>query len=271
MTVGESAFWSLRQATDAALSECERNLGTVQPGALQHEVRLERVSFSYADKQVLSDVSMNIPAGQLTALVGTSGAGKTTIADLIIGLHRPEGGEIYVDGVAMGQLDIVAWRQTVGYVPQETFQFHDSIFQNVALGDPSISRDDVEAALNKAGAWEFVSQLPEGIDTVIGEAGAKLSGGQRQRVAIARALVRKPTLLVLDEVTTALDPSTEAAVSTTLKGLRGSVTILAISHQPALVERADTVYRVEGQRVWKVRGTQPEVLSARHLGSGSEL
>jgi len=267
--VGESAFWSLQQSLEAAESERERSRGTIQPTALQEGVRLEAVDFSYGEKDVLRDLSLTVPVGKLVALVGPSGAGKTTIADLIIGLHRPQKGEIYIDRIPMRDLDLVAWRQMIGYVPQEMFLFHDSVYRNVALGDPLVSRADVEAALVKAGAWDFVSQLREGMDTVIGEAGAKLSGGQRQRVAIARALVRKPTLLVLDEVTTALDPRTEAAVSETLSRLRETVTIVTISHQPALVDVADIVYRIEHQGVWIVREQQPQPV--RHAGDVSQL
>jgi ATP-binding cassette subfamily C protein len=266
MTVGESAFWSLRQSIEVAEREREDSRGRIQPTALREGVRLEAVDFSYGEGNVLRDVSLSVPAGKFIALVGPSGAGKTTIVDLIIGLLRPHKGEIYVDGIPMRELELVAWRQIIGYVPQEMFLFHDSVYQNVTLGDPLIIRADVEAALVKADAWDFVSQLRNGMDTVIGEAGAKLSGGQRQRVAIARALVRKPTLLVLDEVTTALDPKTEAAVMATLTRLRGTVTIVTISHQAALVEVADIVYRCDGGRVWEVRDMQP----ARGVGEASK-
>ena len=127
----------------------------------------------------------------------------------------------------------------IGYVPQETFLFHDTVMANVTLGEPGISRADVETALRRAEAREFVAALPDGVDTVVGERGARLSGGQRQRIAIARALVRNPALLILDEATTALDPETEAGIVATVKRLTGRLTVLSISHQPAMQSAAD--------------------------------
>jgi ATP-binding cassette subfamily C protein len=132
----------------------------------------------------------------------------------------------------------------IGYVPQETLMLHQSVAQNVTLGDPSVPLADVHAALHAAGASEFVAALPEGVDTIVGERGLRLSGGQRQRLALARALVRKPSLLVLDEATTALDPATEREICETLRALRGTVTLVAICHHGHLVEVADLVYRV---------------------------
>ena len=177
--------------------------------------------------------------------MGPSGAGKTTIVDLIVGLIRPNSGEVWMDDVPLADVDFHAWRGKIGYVPQETILFHDTILANVTLNQPGFKASDAEAALRVAGAWNFIAAMPEGLYTPAGERGGKLSGGQRQRIAIARALIREPELLILDEPTTALDPSTEAEICETLRKLSGSVTIFAISHQPALMEVADIVYRVE--------------------------
>jgi ATP-binding cassette, subfamily C, bacterial len=152
--------------------------------------------------------------------------------------------------VPLTEIDPATWRRTIGYVPQEMLVFNDTIMRNVTLGDKSISREDVERALRLAGAWSFVEQKPDGLDQRMGERGGSLSGGQRQRIAIARALVWEPSLLILDEVTTALDPETERAICNTLRQLKGSTTILAISHQPAVREAADIAYAVQnGQLV----------------------
>jgi len=203
------------------------------------------VTFKYSDINVLRDASLIFPAGEITAIVGASGTGKTTIVDLVIGLLRPQEGEVWIDDLPLKQVDLEQWRHMIGYVPQETLLLQDSIFINVTLGDAAITEREVEEALQKAGIWEFVQTRPKGIHSSVGQRGLMLSGGQRQRIAIARALVRKPKLLVLDEATTALDPENEAAICQTLRNLRGEITILAISHQPAVLEVADRGYRVK--------------------------
>lgn len=237
----ESALRSLRSAIDQAEQEKEEYAGKTKP-SLQRAISLRDVSFSYADREVTKDLSLTIPVNSFTALMGPSGVGKTTVADIVTGIIVPQSGAVYVDDVALSDLDIRAWRSMIGYVPQDTVLFHDTVFVNVALGNPDVSASDVEVALRAAGAWDFVCDLPHGIHASVGERGAMLSGGQRQRIALARALVRKPTLLILDEVTSALDPETEKAICATLQQLKGTMTILAISHQQALVLIADHVY-----------------------------
>jgi ATP-binding cassette subfamily C protein len=147
-----------------------------------------------------------------------------------------------VDGLDLQTLDAKAWRSAIGYVPQELLLFNDTILQNITLGDESISREQAEHALELAGAIDFVRNRTDGLDAMVGERGGLLSGGQRQRISIARALVWNPSLLILDEVTTALDPATEQAICQTLGELAGRVTILSISHQPAMREVADVTY-----------------------------
>jgi ATP-binding cassette, subfamily C, bacterial len=242
---GESAFWSMQENIDSASAMCEAPRGSAGVPRLARGIRLERVSFSYPQKPVLKDVSLEIPTGEIVALAGGSGAGKTTIADLVVGLHVPDSGEIFLDDVPLSTVSTAAWRHAIGYVPQEMFLFHDTLLANVSMGDDDIDEADVWEALKLAGAWSFVEQLPAGLETVMGERGSRLSGGQRQRIAIARALARKPKLLILDEITASLDPVSEAEVCETLCQLRGSVTMLAISHQRAILELADRVYLVD--------------------------
>jgi ATP-binding cassette, subfamily C, bacterial len=248
----ESAFWSLQAVIEEASGARETNPGGISP-SLEKSVGLNNVNFGYGETFVLSNASLTIPAGSFTAIMGPSGAGKTTIADLIIGLLRPQEGKILIDDVSLEQVDLRQWRRMIGYVPQESFLLHETVLWNVTLGDPEVNEADAEGALRAAGAWEFVAELPQQIHSSVAERGMALSGGQRQRIAIARALARRPKLLILDEVTSSLDPQTEAAICQTLQGLRGQLTILAISHQPAVVEAADRIYRIQNSEVILVR------------------
>jgi len=244
----ESAFWSLKDKTQAAQRAQESLTGTYEP-ALTRSIRLENVSFAYDESLILENISLRFPAGSFTAIVGPSGGGKTTVVDLVTGLLRPGKGQICIDDAPLEKIDLKKWRRMIGYVPQETLLLHDSILMNVTLGDKDLTAEDIEGALRAAGAWEFVSILPQGMHSVVGERGQKLSGGQRQRIAIARALVHKPKLLILDEATTALDPGSEAAICETMQKLGGGITILAISHQPALLKVANQAYRLQNKAV----------------------
>jgi len=238
-----SALWSMRKMIDEAVADGETMTTGATP-TLAKGVEIRDVQVAYDDATVLDGLSFSVPAGKITAVVGGSGAGKTTTADLIMGLVRPDSGEVYIDGVALGDLDLHEWRQLIGYVPQEVLMLHDSVAKNVSLGDPNLSAEDIERALRDAGAWEFVSELPGGVECSVGERGMRLSGGQRQRIAIARALVHGAKLLILDEATTALDPDSEAFVLSAIEALRGRTTVFAISHQPALRNVADQMYRI---------------------------
>jgi ATP-binding cassette, subfamily C, bacterial len=244
MAVGESALWSLLENIEEAEVEIDKHCENGKFPNLVSDISMNSVNLFHGKTQILKNVNMSIPAGKFVAIIGPSGAGKTTIVDLITGLFVPQSGDIYIDGVSLKELDIFTWRKMIGYVPQEIFMFHDSVFRNVSLGDNVITNEDVEEALISAGALDFVSKLPSGVHTVIGERGSRLSGGQRQRIAVARALLHKPKLLILDEATTALDPKTEAEICELLHQLCGRTTIIAISHQPAIAEVADLVYKI---------------------------
>jgi len=244
MTIAESAYWSLQEKIREANREREPQLGTQIP-VLSKAINLRDISFGYGDVSVLENVSLTFLKGTFTTLVGPSGAGKTSVADLVIGLLRPQKGEVWIDELPLAQADLRSWRHMIGYVPQETLLLNDSILVNVTLGDPDMSEDDVRYALSAAGAQDFVEVMPQGMYSTVGERGSKLSGGQRQRIAIARALVHKPKLLILDEATSALDPDSQLAIGRTLQKLRGELTIIAISHQPLLIKSADRAYRIQ--------------------------
>jgi len=243
MVSNESAYWSLMRTVRRA--EQARESGGSDSARFSWEIRFERVCFSVGEKEILRDVSLSVPAGAFITLVGPSGSGKTTVLDLVTGLLQPTAGCVLVDGKPLADCNLEAWRRMIGYVPQETLLLHDSVLNNVTLGDPDLTEADAHSALQAAGAWDFVSAMPEGLHTAVGERGGKLSGGQRQRLCIARALVRRPKLLILDEATSALDRASEAALCDTLAGLRGKITILAVSHQTGLADIADRVIRIE--------------------------
>ena len=248
MVIYESAYWSKKALIDAMKLEREPLTGT-RTAELKRAIHLKHVNFAYGDHQALQDVSLTFPAGQITAIVGPSGSGKTTIVDLVTGLLQPQTGEISVDNESLQQVNLKSWRRKIGYIPQDTILLHDTVMNNITLGDPELGAKDVEDALRAAGAWEFVCSLPGGIQSIVGERGGKLSGGQRQRIAIARAIVQRPELLILDEATSALDPQSEAAICETLKSLRGRLTIVTISHQEALVNIADKAYHVADGKI----------------------
>jgi ATP-binding cassette subfamily C protein len=248
MGIQEVGYWTMTETIELAKNMREKNLGDRNP-TLEQSIRLEGLTFAYAKDNVLENASLEFPAGKIAAIVGPSGSGKTTILDLVIGLLRPQKGEVWIDDLPLEEVDIRQWRRMIGYVSQEPILLHDSVFINVTLGDPNITEKDVKEALEKAEVWDFVAKMPKGLHSSVGQRGLRLSGGQRQRIAIARALTHKPRLLVLDEATTALDPKTEAAICRTLKKLRGDLTIIAISHQPAVMEIADVAYRIANGRI----------------------
>ncbi|MGH0036553.1 MAG: ABC transporter ATP-binding protein [Myxococcota bacterium] len=241
--VDESAYESLMEK----IEEAERSKEPETHGALptlEREISLSGVQMRYEDRTLFDGLDLALPAGKIIALTGPSGSGKTTIVDLLVGLLTPESGEIRIDGRPLGEIDTRAWRRRIGYVPQEMFLLHDTVAMNVTLGDKSVPRQEIERALREAHAWSFVEAMPRGMDTLVGERGSALSGGQRQRIAIARALLHRPLLLVLDEATAALDPASEKVVWEAVESLRGRTTVIAVSHQPALLGVADLAFRV---------------------------
>ncbi|MFL5494543.1 MAG: ABC transporter ATP-binding protein [Gemmatimonadales bacterium] len=240
-----------------------------QPGEsearFQHEVSYDRVSFRYGSGDpVLSDVSFTLPRGRVVALVGPSGAGKTTLADLLPRFHDPTGGQILMDGVPLTRLTRRSIRALLGVVSQDTVLLNDTVHANIAYGSPGATRTQVEAAAEAANAAGFIAQLPQGYDTVLGERGTRLSGGQRQRVAIARALLRDPPILILDEATSALDTESERLVQQAIDRLVRQRTVLVIAHRLATVRDADEIVVLDAGRVVQ-RGTHDELFRARGL------
>ena len=244
----ESAYYNVLDQIAESGAEREVDHGTAAP-SFERGCKLVNVSFSHPRTPVLRDVSMEFPKGTITVLTGPSGAGKTTITDLLIGFRTPDSGQVLIDDRPLQEFALHRWRAMLGYVPQELVLFHDTVFSNIALGDPEIGEAEVRTALKAAGALEFVESMAEGLHTPVGEKGAKISGGQRQRIALARALVTQPRLLILDEVTSALDPETERAIVENILALRGQSTIIAITHRAAFLDIADQIYELADGRV----------------------
>ncbi len=250
----EPYLWRVEDLIRSADSARESREGSRKP-RLEVGIDFDHVTFSHPGRKVLRDVSFHVPAGRTTVFIGPSGAGKTTIVDLITGLYRPQSGRILIDGTPLEDLDLRLWRTMIGYVPQELILLSGTVRDNITLGD-QVDEATLMEVLELSGAAGFVSELPEGLDTDLGERGLKLSGGQRQRLSLARALVRRPKLLILDEVTSALDPETERRLVGQIGKLAGhdGMTIIAITHTSAWMSAADCVLHLENGRVTRAEG-----------------
>jgi ATP-binding cassette subfamily C protein len=247
----ESAYLSVNELITRAEAAQEPYSGTKIP-MIGHGCRFENVTFAHGNQPTVQDLNFTIPTNKITVLQGSSGAGKTTVIDLLIGFHRPQSGNIIIGRDNLADVDVLQWRHQIGYVPQELVLFHDTVRANITLSDETISDQEVIDALRLAGAGDFANDLA--LD--VGEMGGKLSGGQRQRISLARALVKKPKILILDEVTSALDPATEAEIVRNIQALSGSFTIIAITHRPAWTAISDKLYKVETGFVTELKGTQ---------------
>ena len=219
--------------------------------SLEKEIRVEHMEFTYpnVDEPVLKDVNVSIPKNASVAFIGPSGAGKTTFVDLILGVLTPQKGVIRADDADI-QTALRGWHDKIGYIPQTIYMLDDTIRNNIAFGaKENIDDNRIWEALKQAQLDEFVKEMEDGLDTVIGEAGVRISGGQRQRIGIARALYRRPEILVLDEATSALDNDTEAAVMEAIDSLQGKMTMLIIAHRLSTIRNCDIVYKVENGAV----------------------
>ena len=226
------------------------------------EIKYERVNYSYADRApVLHDFSLTLPAGSVTALVGHTGAGKTTIANLLLRYYDVSTGEVTLGGIDLRKLDLQALRENVGLVSQEPFLFDGTVAENLSLARPGATEEEIIEALRAAAAWEFVRRLPDGMHTTIGERGVRLSQGEKQRLTIARVILRNPPLVILDEATASVDTVTEAAIQHALQRLMQNRTTLVIAHRLSTVRRADQIVVLAHGRIVE-KGTHDELLTA---------
>jgi subfamily B ATP-binding cassette protein HlyB/CyaB len=227
------------------------NPGRTALPAIRGNITFEHTTFRYRidGPEVLHDISLNVPAGQLVGIVGPSGSGKSTLAKLVQRLYVPESGRVLVDGVDLAQVDPAWLRRQIGVVLQDNVLFNRSVRDNIALADPAMPTERVIAAAKLAGAHDFVLELPEGYDTIVGERGSSLSGGQRQRIAIARALISDPRILIFDEATSALDYESERTVQQNMAQIADGRTVFVIAHRLSALRMADRIITIDRGRL----------------------
>lgn len=262
--VGARGLESMRSISEVLQEpDLEQNEGKRSVAHVGGHLELQHVSHRYddADRDAVHDVSLDIPPGETVAFVGSSGSGKSTMLNLVLGFVRPTGGRILLDGVDMQELDLRTVRRSVSVVPQESVLFEGTIRENIAYGLDDVTDERLRDALRDANAAEFVDRLPGGWDTIVGERGARLSGGQRQRLAIARALVRDPRILLLDEATSALDPESEGLVKEALDRLMQDRTTLVVAHRLSTIRRADRIVVLEHGEVVEI-GSHRDLVAA---------
>ena len=236
--------------------------------AIKGEVSLNNITFAYNQRQpVIKNLDLHIPAGQTIAIVGATGSGKSTLVKLLLRLYEVQSGSITLDGQNIK--DLVVWdlRRGIGLVSQDVFLFHGTVRENISYGSPDVTTKQIVAAAQIAEADDFIRQLPQGYDTVVGERGQKLSGGQKQRIAIARAILKDPPILVLDEATSAVDNETEAAIARSLEKITQNRTTIAIAHRLSTIRHSDCIYVMDyGQLV--ERGTHEQLLAKNGIYAG---
>jgi ATP-binding cassette, subfamily B, bacterial HlyB/CyaB len=239
------------------------NPGKMALAAIRGEISFENVSFRYRidGQEILRDINLDVPAGQVIGIVGTSGSGKSTLAKLVQRLYLPESGRVLIDGLDVAQVDPARLRRQIGVVLQDSMLFNCSIRDNIALVDPAVPAENVIAAATLAGAHDFILKLPEGYDTIVGERGSSLSGGQRQRIAIARALIGDPRILIFDEATSALDYESERIVQQNMAQMSQGRTVIIIAHRLSALRIADRVITIERGRLIE-DGSHHELIKA---------
>jgi len=232
-------------------------------GGLSRDIMLDRVSYRYdeGDIPALSDIELVVPNRSMVALVGPSGSGKSTLMELISGIRTPTDGRVLLDGIDLATLDPRTWRRRIGFVTQDTILLNDTLRANLLFSQPDASPAEIEDALATAHLSDLVHELPDGLDTMLGEGGIRLSGGQRQRVALARALIGKPELLLLDEATSSLDNESESAIQKTLETIAHTMTIVVIAHRLTTVRNSDMIHVIEAGRLVE-SGTYDQLIAA---------
>jgi ATP-binding cassette, subfamily B, bacterial MsbA len=229
---------------------------------LRKAIEFQNVSLLYpqSEREAIRELTFQIPAGKMVAFVGASGSGKSSIINLLLGIYRPTGGQILIDGMDLQSIDLASWRHMIGVVDQETMIFSGTVAENIRFGKSDASDAEVIAAAKVAYADLFIKELPQGYQTEVGDRGYRLSGGQRQRLAIARAIIHNPQLLLFDEATSALDSQSERLIQTSIEELRANATMVVIAHRLSTVVQADSIVVLENGAIVE-EGTHHELLA----------
>ena len=261
---GFSSITSLGEVIESP--DVEQNSGKPLLEDVEGRVTFDQVTFQYPQSNVpaIANTSFEVKAGEMIALVGPSGSGKSTLINMVIGFLRPQSGRILIDGRDLSSYDLRSYRKHISVVPQESVLFDGTVFDNVSYGMPSVTDKQVRDALKATNAEDFVNELPNGVETLVGEKGARISGGQKQRLAIARALIRNPRILILDEATSALDSQSEHAIQDALNTLMKSRTTFMVAHRLSTVQRANCILVLKAGKVVE-RGTHVELVGAGGL------
>jgi ATP-binding cassette subfamily B protein len=263
----ERAMASTRRILDvlSVKSDIANGKHTMNTKAVKGEITIDDISFGYQPQRpVINHLSLDIKPGTTVAFVGATGAGKSTITKLLLRFYDPNSGSVKLDGVSLTDWDTQSLRDTIGLVSQDVFLFHGTVRENIAFGEPNASLEAVEQAAKLAEAHEFISELPEGYDAIVGERGQKLSGGQRQRLSIARALLKDPRVLILDEATSAVDNETEAAIQRSLTQIREGRTLIMIAHRLSTIVDADQIVVLDKGRIVQ-QGTHTELVAKKGI------
>ncbi|HDL20057.1 MAG TPA: ATP-binding cassette domain-containing protein, partial [Nitrospirae bacterium] len=254
------SYEQVNRIKDSAVEQIQKT-GELAFKSLGDSIELKGVCFSYPNKEpVLKNIDATIKKGKMTAFVGESGAGKSTIVDLLIGFNEPDNGIVTMDGIPLFDYDINSFRQRIGYVPQDCILFNTTIRDNLLWSKDDASESDIVEACKLANAHDFIKAMPEGYNTIVGDRGVQLSGGQRQRVALSRAILRKPELLILDEATSSLDSQSEILIQEAIERIAHQTTIVAIAHRLSTIARADWIYVIAGGEVVE-QGTYRDLIN----------
>ncbi len=264
----QRAMASSRRVFGLLDTEAEMEDGDLRLEPVHGDLRLENVVFAYKDSEpVVNGLSLHLPAGKTSAIVGATGAGKSTLIKLLLRFYDPQQGRVTLDGHDLRSLEMSSLRRAIGLVSQDVFLFHGTVRENIAYGAPDADDEAIRRAAEVAEAHEFITDLPNGYDTVVGERGQKLSGGQRQRISIARAVLKDPPILVLDEATSAVDNETEAAIQRSLERIARGRTMILIAHRLSTIRNADRIYVLEQGRL-KEQGKHEELLEHPGIYAG---